>query len=182
MFLPVTQPLTIGLGGRGVGPRGGPQLARVQDLSPQGVWDLGQTLCMSCFSIWEKGHSNFLPLDFSSGCLVGGTQSGGFESKHLLPDLVDSLHSSQSTVHEQGPPQPLKLFLLLCKAWNRNDFVYLPRLSLVPSLASCLFRLFPLYLPRQSALPLSGFQKIPVLTRQEEKQIQWLPLTKEEFW
>ena len=53
MFLPATQ-LTVGLGGRGVGPRGGPQLARVQDLSPQGVWDLRQTLCMSCFSICER--------------------------------------------------------------------------------------------------------------------------------
>lgn len=48
-------------------------------------------------------------------------------------------------------------------------------------LASCLFRLFPLYLPRQSPLPLFAFQKIPALTRQEEKQIQRLPLTKEEF-
>lgn len=47
--------------------------------------------------------------------------------------------------------------------------------------ASCLFRLFPLYLPRQSPLPLFGFQKIPALTRQEEKKIQRLPLTKEEF-
>lgn len=128
----------------------------------------------------RKGHNNFLPLDFSSSWLVGGTKSGGFGSK-LLQDLVDSLHSPQSTVHEQGPPQPLKLFLLLCKARNRNDFVYLPRLSLTPPLASCLFRLFPLYLPRQSPLPLFGFQKITVLTGQEEKQIQWFPLTKEEF-
>jgi len=28
---------------------------------------------------------------------------------------------------------------------------------------------------------LFGFQKIPVLTGQEEKQIQWLPFTKESF-
>lgn len=34
---------------------------------------------------------------------------------------------------------------------------------------------------RQSPLPLFGFQKIPALTRQEEKQIQRLPLAKEEF-
>lgn len=54
MFLPATQLLTVGLGGRGVGPRGGSELVKVQDLSPQGVWDLGQTSCMSCFSICER--------------------------------------------------------------------------------------------------------------------------------
>lgn len=54
MFLPAVQLLTEVLGGRGVGPKGGPQLARVQDLFPQGMWGLGQTLCMSCFSGCER--------------------------------------------------------------------------------------------------------------------------------
>lgn len=54
MFLPVTLLLTAGLGGKGVGPRGGPQLAKVQDLFPQELWGLGQALRVSCFSTYER--------------------------------------------------------------------------------------------------------------------------------
>lgn len=102
-----------------------------QGLGPQGVWDLGQTpLCVLLLSL---GKAAVISCHWRSAVpgWVGGTKSGGFASKLLLPDLVESLHVSQSTVHEQGAPQPLR-FLLLCKAWNRNDFVYSPRLSLVP--------------------------------------------------
>lgn len=142
MFLPATQLLTVRLRGRAVGPRGGPQLARVQDTRSVGPWANPLHVLLH---LW-KGCSNFLSLDFSSGWLAGGKKSGGFGSKLLL-DLVESLHTSQNTVHEQGLPQPLKFFLLLCKAWNRNDFVYLPRLSFVPpqlpACSDCSLFIFP---------------------------------------